>query len=1562
MVNRLYNPLGVRFAALAALLALALVLAAPVAFAEQNINYPENGMEPVATFTASDDDGDAIVWSLDGADKELFTIPGGDLMFKKSPDFEDPKSAITAGTLEARNVYKVTVKASDGMESVTVTVTDVDEDGSIKMDQPQPQVDRSLKATLTDADKPIGDKKWQWAVSSDMSSWTDLQARSQSYTPKAGDVGKYLRVTMTYTDKFGKGKTASKVSDSMVEARTSANAAPSFRGQDDDGDTAGIQISRKVDENTAAGVSIGDPVSATDSDNDVLVYKLTGMDAGKFDIDTETGQIKVKEDLDFEAIGSTANAPTDNCAAANACVVVVTATDPSGATNPDSGVVGETGQPVAIEIENVNEFPEFDDDDPTVLRVTENQETDILSGASGPTVLAGTPYAVTDDDAADTTIVYMVQGADEKYFDEAPGGLPGFLTTDTHIPNYEKKSSYSITIVASSGTGSRLRTSRLDVTVNVINAEDRGTVKLSQREPQIGRPVSATLTDLDGGVTSTKWQWYRNVPAPTDSSADELDRVTATLIDSVTLCSVSANPADLCRIDKAVSSTYIPVDADEDKYLAAKVSYKDDIDPATPASFHARTEADVQDSAADNAAPVFPDQDPDTEGDQSDRAKREVAENTKAGVTFGDPVEASDRDGDLLLHTLGGADAASFDIDRNNGQLKTKAELDYETKKEYMVTVTATDPSSATDTIMVTINVKDVDDPAEITGGVSVNYPENGMEPVATFTASDDDGDAIVWSLDGADKELFTIPGGDLMFKKSPDFEDPKSAITAGTLEARNVYKVTVKASDGMESVTVTVTDVDEDGSIKMDQPQPQAGRALKATLTDADKPIGDKKWQWAVSSDMSSWTDLQARSQSYTPKAGDVGKYLRVTMTYTDKFGKGKTASKVSDSMVEARTSANAAPSFRGQDDDGDTAGIQISRKVDENTAAGVSIGDPVSATDSDNDVLVYKLTGMDAGKFDIDTETGQIKVKEDLDFEAIGSTANAPTDNCAAANACVVVVTATDPSGATNPDSGVVGETGQPVAIEIENVNEFPEFDDDDPTVLRVTENQETDILSGASGPTVLAGTPYAVTDDDAADTTIVYMVQGADEKYFDEAPGGLPGFLTTDTHIPNYEKKSSYSITIVASSGTGSRLRTSRLDVTVNVINAEDRGTVKLSQREPQIGRPVSATLTDLDGGVTSTKWQWYRNVPAPTDSSADELDRVTATLIDSVTLCSVSANPADLCRIDKAVSSTYIPVDADEDKYLAAKVSYKDDIDPATPASFHARTEADVQDSAADNAAPVFPDQDPDTEGDQSDRAKREVAENTKAGVTFGDPVEASDRDGDLLLHTLGGADAASFDIDRNNGQLKTKAELDYETKKEYMVTVTATDPSGATDTIMVTINVKDVNDGATITLVTDTTEPEPEPENNAPEFAAATAARSVAENTAAGMPVGAPVTATDADDDDLTYTLGGSDAGSFAIDAATGQIMTSAALDHETMDSYSVTVTADDGNGGSDSITVAISVTDVQLNGAAADRYDANNDEMIDRDEASAAITDYLLHGTISQDEARAVVRAYLASP
>ncbi len=76
-------------------------------------------------------------------------------------------------------------------------------------------------------------------------------------------------------------------------------------------------------------------------------------------------------------------------------------------------------------------------------------------------------------------------------------------------------------------------------------------------------------------------------------------------------------------------------------------------------------------------------------------------------------------------------------------------------------------------------------------------------------------------------------------------------------------------------------------------------------------------------------------------------------------------------------------------------------------------------------------------------------------------------------------------------------------------------------------------------------------------------------------------------------------------------------------------------------------------------------------------------------------------------------------------------------------------------------------------------------------------------------------------------------------------------------------------------------------NKAPVFTEGTSAsRSVAENTAAGVNIGAPVTATDADKDTLTYTVGGDDGSAFAVDRATGQLKAKSALDFETKSTYS----------------------------------------------------------------------------
>ena len=101
-------------------------------------------------------------------------------------------------------------------------------------------------------------------------------------------------------------------------------------------------------------------------------------------------------------------------------------------------------------------------------------------------------------------------------------------------------------------------------------------------------------------------------------------------------------------------------------------------------------------------------------------------------------------------------------------------------------------------------------------------------------------------------------------------------------------------------------------------------------------------------------------------------------------------------------------------------------------------------------------------------------------------------------------------------------------------------------------------------------------------------------------------------------------------------------------------------------------------------------------------------------------------------------------------------------------------------------------------------------------------------------------------------------------------------------------------------------------NNPPTFSADTAARSVAENTAAGQNVGAVLTATDADSDTLIYTLEGADAASFGILSASGQIQTRTGVtyNHEAKSTYTVIVKADDSNGGTDTVTVTITVTDV----------------------------------------------------
>ena len=208
-------------------------------------------------------------------------------------------------------------------------------------------------------------------------------------------------------------------------------------------------------------------------------------------------------------------------------------------------------------------------------------------------------------------------------------------------------------------------------------------------------------------------------------------------------------------------------------------------------------------------------------------------------------------------------------------------------------------------------------------------------------------------------------------------------------------------------------------------------------------------------------------------------------------------------------------------------------------------------------------------------------------------------------------------------------------------------------------------------------------------------------------------------------------------------------------------------------------------------------------------------------------------------------------------------------------------------ADENSDPVFID---------GNRAIRTIAENTSAGVNIGAPVAATDADNDTLTYSKGAVDGTAFSIDTATGQIQTKAPLDYETKNIYHFNVFVDDGNGGRSVILVTINVTDVDET---------------PPNTAPIFTdGASTTRTVAENTAAGANIGTAIAATDADNDTLTYSLGGTDASAFSIVSTSGQLQRRAALDYETKSSYSVTVSVSDGNGGSGSITVTVNVTDV----------------------------------------------------
>ena len=99
-------------------------------------------------------------------------------------------------------------------------------------------------------------------------------------------------------------------------------------------------------------------------------------------------------------------------------------------------------------------------------------------------------------------------------------------------------------------------------------------------------------------------------------------------------------------------------------------------------------------------------------------ATRSLRENlgdatVSSAADLGAPFTATDDTDDTLAYALEGADAGHFTVNTSTGQLRTKAGVNYdhEAKSQHLVTVKVVDGFGGTDTIAVTVNVTDRDEP-----------------------------------------------------------------------------------------------------------------------------------------------------------------------------------------------------------------------------------------------------------------------------------------------------------------------------------------------------------------------------------------------------------------------------------------------------------------------------------------------------------------------------------------------------------------------------------------------------------------------------------------------------------------------------------------------------------------------------------------------------------------------------------------------------------------------------------------------------------------------------------
>ena len=1225
-----------------------------------------------------------------------------------------------------------------------------------------------------------------------------------------------------------------------------------------------------VVENTSAGTDIGIPITATDPDNtgsnpnkDTLTYSLDDGDGASFEIDS-SGQIKTKGALDREAQATYA--------------VTVSVTDGKDASGSADTVVDDTRR-VTITVDNEVEPPTFNDGDSGTPRSVAENTPD------GRPV--GDPVAASSEDGG--TLTYSLTGTDASSFDIDTD--TGQIKTKNDL-DYEDRDSYQ-------------------VTVSVTDSKD------AQGNPENPGVADATITvTIDVTDVNEPPQFDPNAATTIEISEDTAPGVNvgnqyeATDPDNDTLA---------YTLDSASTATF---EIDANGQLRTKVEPDHETEDSHTVIISVSDSKDAAgdtDTASDDTitvtitvtnvfeAPRFDDD------DGSGTTTRSVLENTAADQNIGLRVSATDDEDDTLTYSLGGTDVDSFDFDTATGQIKTKEALNHETKEFYSVIVsvadgkapdgTIEDPAQTDTEINVTIEIEDVNELPEFIANLptELSVPENTTTDTdidAPFTATDEDeNETLTYSLTGTDAASFAIDETTGQIK----------TLAALNHETKETYRVTVSVSDGRDNggddeqppvtdatldITITVTDADDPGTITFPVAPPSAGTTITAVLEDQDGIKTDVvvTWVWEISSDptdQTSWETIDgATTDSYIPQEEDIGDTLRVTATYDDEFDTGQTAWDETAAVLE-KEATNLQPSF---------ADTPATRSILENTAPDESIGNPVAATPSDSvGTLVYSLDTTGATSFDIDSETGQLKTKIDLDYETTPY--------------YTVTVSVSDGMDDYRNADTVVDDT-----IEV-TINVI------DMMVPDIPEAPTVEAAPGAAAKLNVSWAAVTATDSKPVDG---YDVQYRVKDTTDTAPwltdnvtvSGASATITGLEYSTTYEVQvrsknaegdsawsptgegtipSSLSVSFSPASQTVTEGNSATFTVTVSP--AADRG----------LSIPISVTRGSAESGdysVSGTPLSFVSGETSETFtiSTTDDDDRDDETLSIGFGSLPTAVGTGSQSTASLTINDT---TPAPPPNISSLRVSFEQASYTVTEGS--SRTITVNVSPAADRtlSIPISITRGSAESGDYSVSGTPLSFASGDTSKTFTiSTTDDDDRDDETLSVRFGSLPAAV-----GTGSPSTAS-----------LTINDTTPAPRSNTGGGGGGGKGGGGGGGGSYIGGSSYGRSSsnppvysgpPPNNSPSFYEGVSThRSVEENSGSQTAIGSPVSASDGDNDSLTYQLSGLDGASFDINADTGQILSKSVLDFEVQSAYYVFVTVSDGKGGSARISVTIFVIDV----------------------------------------------------